>query len=1008
MLQLKKSKNIVFLRKPRVAMLLTLGIHKSIGFCFLFFFTFAAYGQVKEQEEFRGIGAKVPSYQRNIKKDSIVSVIPDSLRSPENDIETTVVYDAQDSTIMDVGKQEVYLYGEAEVTYGDIVLKADYIKLNWDKAEVFAHGLPDSTEQGAGKVRGKPIFTQGAETYNTDTIRYNFKSKKAIIKGIVTQQGEGIIQGEKVKKDPIDNLYLSDAKYSTCNLAEPHFHIAAKKIKLVNKKSIVSGPFNLVLADIPLPIGLPFGFFPVPKKKEIGTSGFIMGNYGEEPNNRGFYLRDFGYYHAFNEYIGAKVLAQVYSRGSWGVGLQSNYTKRYKVNGNVNIQYNYNKPGDDFSTTGATNDFNVSWSHSPQSRRSDRSFSMSVNVASNGFNQNNRRLDEVDNYTSNTSGSSVQFTRNFGKLLRTSWGLRADQNFSTKVFNSSMSYNIALNQFNPFVPEKLQTGKWYESFRTGLNVSGGYRVNNSKTTRSTTYTDYNIAGISNTPITNEEEREITEIQNLLQQRNLSDAERAALQDRLAELTSPVLTDFREILDNGIFNNSFSVPIALPNFKIAKYINVTPSISYRGDVYTKSLSYEFLNPTSGQLVASNGTIVRLDQTADEITSSYVDGNLVVNLNPNSGGVVVVDTTNGVAFGQSLSYGTSMNTRFYGTYNFKKNGRLKAIRHTVAPSISLSYTPDNSGSGGYAVRTVISETDSIKTERYLPRFIGSSGGVSAASGNLSFGITNQLEAKIRSKSDTAETEFEKISLLDNFSIQSGYNLFANKDLGEFALSNVSLSTNTSLFKNLISINANASLDPYAYEEDEVITSNLAGKRIQTYKWNYKDGDGGNYLNNANLSISTRLSPKTLRKEKPMPVENDPVKEAMEKFIAANPLAYVDFSIPWSFNIGYNINYSKQGLADPRITQTLNFSGDLSLTEKWKVSLNSGWDFEYKAVTLTNISLLRELHCWDMSFNWTPIAGNAQRSSNYSFDLRVRSSLLSDLRVSRRRQYYDRGGF
>lgn len=1028
LIQLKKSRYIVLFSEWSQ---LDFSIARSIKFVTFFLALISStlsFGQVpipnldkaNPREEFKGIGAKIPPQNRRMVKDSIVSVIPDSVRSAENDIETTVLYDAVDSTIMDVGKQEVYLYGDAVVTYGDIILKADYIRLSWATAEVFAHGLMDSTEEGGNKVRGKPIFTQGAESYNTDTIRYNFKSKKAIIKGIVTQQGEGIIQGEKVKKDPEDNLYLSDAKYSTCNLAEPHFHIASKKIKLVNKKSVVSGPFNLVLAGIPLPIGLPFGFFPVPKKKEIGTSGFIMGNYGEEPNNRGFYLRDFGYYHAFNEYIGAKVLAQVYSRGSWGVGVQSNYTKRYKVAGNVNVQFNYNRPGDDFSEREPSRDFNVSWSHSPQNKRPDRSFSASVNLVSNSFNQNNRRLDEVDSYTNNTFGSSVQYTKNFGKLLRTSWGARADQNVSTEVFNGSLNYNIALNQFNPFVPEKKKIGKWYESFRVGMNVTGGYRVDNANTSRSTTYTDYNIAGVSNDPITNEEEREITELQNLLLRTNLSDAERAGYQARLEELTSTTLSFAEAFARNGIINNSFNVPIALPNFKIAKYINITPSISLQGDAYTKSLNYNFVNPLDNNLVQSIGesgkvTNVIVDPNVTEITNSYDDeGVLTVKLPENSGGVVVVDTSAGLVFGKRLSYGASMNTRIYGTYNFGKKGRLKAIRHTIAPSLSINYTPDSEGE--YAWETVVREEDGEQTAQYLPRFIGSSGGLSPASGNLSFGITNQLEAKLRSKSDTAENEFEKVSLLDNFSIRSGYNLLANNsnsDVEQFALSNISISTNTSLFKNLISLNANATLDPYAYVEDNLVTSNLAGRRVAEFKWNKNkyEGDGGNYLSRANLALSTRLSPKTLNKNKPKPKtdeEQDPVKAAMQKFIDANPRAYVDFSIPWSVNLGYSINYTKQGLADARITQALNVDGDLSLTEKWKIGMNTGWDFQFKAVTLTNISLTRELHCWDMSFNWTPIAGNASRSSNYSFDLRVRSSLLSDLRVSRRRQYYDRGGF
>ena len=161
---------------------------------------------------------------------------------------------AEDSTVMDVSGEVINLYGKAVVTYGDIELKADYIKIDWGKSEIFAHGSPDTTK--ANRTKGKPIFSQGGDNYNTDTIRYNFKSKKAIIKNIVTQQGEGFVTGERVKKDANDDMYLVDAKYTTCNLKEPHFHISARKIKLVNKKQIISGPFNFVLSGIPLPIGL--------------------------------------------------------------------------------------------------------------------------------------------------------------------------------------------------------------------------------------------------------------------------------------------------------------------------------------------------------------------------------------------------------------------------------------------------------------------------------------------------------------------------------------------------------------------------------------------------------------------------------------------------------------------------------------------------------------------------------------------------------------------------------
>jgi hypothetical protein len=949
-------------------------------------------------------------------KDSLGLVFADSLRSIESDLETTVKYTATDSIINEVDSETVHMYRNAEVIYGDISLKADYIRLDWGKSEVYAYGLPDSTGEGGVKVRGKPVFIQGGDSYDTDTIRYNFKSRKALINNIVTKEGEGIIQGEKVKKDPKDNLYLVDAKYTTCDLAEPHFHIGSRKIKLVDKKSVISGPFNFVLAGIPLPVGLPFGFFPVPKKKEIGTSGFVMGSYGEEPNSRGFYFRDFGYYHAFNEYIGAKVLGQIYSRGSWGAAVQSQYTKRYRYNGNLNLQFNFNKPGDEESLSGASRDFSLSWTHSPQNGRKDRSFSSSVNLVSNRFNQNNRRLDAVDQYTNNTFGSGVQYRRDIGKLLRTNTSFNINQNVSTQVLNGTLGYTIGLNQFNPFVKEKNRVGRWHESFRMGLDITGGYRFTNIISNRSTSYIDYNLAGVSNEPITQQQQRRIQELQNLLMSAGLTEEQRAQYQAELKSLTNPTAQGLMDILNNGVFNTSYSVPISLPNLKVFKHINITPGVSYRGDFFTSELKYDFANPgineTQTFTKASGKTVtVVQDTTLSEIVTEYDElGNMKVLLNSNSGGVVIMDTLNRPAFGQQYGFNASMNTRFYGTYRFKPGRKFSAIRHTVAPSVSLSYTPDTDGQ--YAYKTVVRENENgEQTVKYLSRFLNSSGSNQSAAGNLGFSLVNNLEAKIRSKSDSSETEYEKVSLIDNFSISSSYNLFAKTELGEYALAPINFNANTTLFKKLVNVNAGGTIDPYAYETDELIASNKAGVRMGRYKWDRSlSGEYvGNYLSNFRVAVSTRLSPKTFKKETPRKNEpEDPAREAMERFVAANPMAYVDFSIPWSINFNYTFNYSKQGQAAAIVTQALQITGDLSLTPKWKVTYSTGWDFVFNAVTLTNIGMMRELHCWDMSFNWTPISGNSMRASNYSFDLRVRSSLLSDLKLSRRRQYFDRGGF
>jgi hypothetical protein len=283
----------------------------------------------------------------------------------------------------------------------------------------------------------------------------------------------------------------------------------------------------------------------------------------------------------------------------------------------------------------------------------------------------------------------------------------------------------------------------------------------------------------------------------------------------------------------------------------------------------------------------------------------------------------------------------------------------------------------------------------------------GATGSASGNIGFSLNNQLEAKIKNNSDTSENVLETISLLDNLNFSGGYNLLAKKELGEYALSNISVGTSTSLFKNLINLNANGSFDPYAYEPDKLVTSNLAGARIPIFKWNYKPEAGvvkANYLTSFNFSMNTNLSPKTFKKgqdAKPAAAgKSDPAKEAMAKIVQANPMEYVDFSVPWTLGISYAFNYNKQGLSEARVTQSISINGDFSLTPKFKFTYNSGWDFQFKQVTLTNFGILRELHCWSMRMDWTPISGSNIRGGGFSFTLQPKSSLLKDLKLTKRR--------
>jgi hypothetical protein len=986
------------------------------NFGFVILLTLLACFSLTAQIRRQGVDTPPPANKaprdRNVRQapvDTVKFQIVDSLVSKNSSINTTVRRYAKDSVVFNVKKKMYHLYKDAKVEYLPTKLGADYIELDWGRSEVFAHGVPDTTIKVGRQISGKPVFEDGTEIYHMDTIRYNFKSRKAKIYAVATEQEGGYIHGKIVKKDQYDNLHLGSAKYTTCNLAEPHFHIAAKKIMFINKKSALSGPFNIVVHDIPLPVGFFFGFFPVQSNnKEMGTSGFIMGSYGEQRNDgRGFYFNDFGYYHAFSERLSSTTTFQVYTNGSIGAKQQFDYAKRYKYTGNFSFQYNRNVMSNTLGIRGkefnpATGQFNLRWSHTPRSLRTDRSFSSSMNLMSSGFNAMNIQSSNVSAVMQNNVGGNINYNRKFGKLFNSTLGLSVSQN--NEKTNGNLGYTFGVSQFNPFVKERNKTGRWFESFRVGLDVTGAWMVDNTLTNRTSSYTDYNIAGVSNSPFTDAEKRKINDLNLKIRDLSLSIEERNNATKELRQLENPILNfgdDFSLIMRNSQLRNSYSLPISLPNIKLFKHINITPSVSMRGDLHTKSLKYSFVNQNKIDTLSNgNRVIVRIREPGsaqgDSVKYTREGKDLFVAMGENSGGVVVVDTLNGLSFANQMSFGLSMNTRLYGDIRFSEKRKIQAIRHTINPSISFGFTPTNKLSDTVQVR-------SDGTVRYLPKYIGGSGSSSRNSGNIGFSISNQLEAKVRSNSDTSETDLEKVMILDNFNIGTSYNIFADKSKNEFALSDISISTSTALFKRKLNINGTATLDPYLYEADPLAASNgnVAGIRRPIYKWK-KGAEGlqdvGNYLTRFRIGINTSLNPEVFNGNSSAN-RNSPGADP-ESNLPLNPMDYVDFEIPWNLNLAYSVDYNKQGLADKRISQTLGFTGDVSFTKNTKITFNSGWDFTFQRITLTTVGIVRELHCWMFSLNWTPISGSAMRSGGFNFTLQPKASLLKDLKLTRRR--------
>jgi hypothetical protein len=775
-----------------------------------------------------------------------------------------------------------------------------------------------------------------------------------------------------VKKDKEDNLYIRNAIYTTCNLEHPHYNIRASRIKMVGKKEIVSGPFRFELNEIPLPIGLPFGFFPYKPPQENGTSGIVMPTYGDEPLGRGFFLRDGGYYFAISENIGLKLTGEIYSKGSYGIAANSQYIKRYRYGGAFNLTFRNSNDGKEFNRQ-SRNDFGIQWSHSPQSR-GNSSFSASVNLQSNS----NAQFNSVtsNNYISTALNSSIQYSRNFGQTIRTSLSLQADQNTITKAVNVTNNFSFGLNQFQPFKKKNAVTERFLDGFRLGLDFNGSYGITNQVALDNRAYNSlpYNVNRQKDTLDTDPNRPRVIDPRVAANQTaNLA-------RDGVIpfELSGP---NWVAIRDNANFRMTYSIPLALPNLKLGKYINLTPGMSLSGNVYKRSYNYRFILPT------------------DNDFKPYKNDTLARN------GVVQIDTLDEVDFDAQYSFSASMNTRLYGTINFNK-GRLRGIRHIITPSVSLNFTPDftDPNFGFYkdvqvSTKGTTDMPDGTKRQgsfRRISRFDPRQTNYGSQSGGISFNISNTIEAKVRAKSDTAEKEFEKITLIDNLSLSTNYNFIAT----EYQLAPISFSATSRVKK--FDINMNGTLDPYKYVQDG---SSLVGSRIDELQ--------APSLSNLGFSIGKSFQPKQAKQKKQLPqnsnLPNNDFQQEQVNQVNRNINEYVDWSVPWQFQFSYQYNYSKLGFSPAVIVSAVTFNGSLKLTDKWDMKLQSGYDFTNKGVSLTNISIQRDLHCWEAAFNWTPIASAFYgRQSSYSFDLRVKSALLQELKLSRRRTSYDRAGF
>ncbi len=391
----------------------------------------------------------------------------DTVKISKNAIDEKVKYQALDSIIFVVDSQLVFLYGKAEVYYGDVNLKAGEISIDQQKNLVEAKGVLDST----GKKVDNPDFSDGSQNFKSKHIIYNTKTKKGKIKEVTTVDGESYLRGESVKKDSTDVTYMQHGSYTTCNLEHPHYYFALSKLKVIPDDKIVTGPANLVVADVPTPLALPFGFFP---NKKGQANGILLPTYGQA-NNYGFFLKDGGYYMGLSEHVDLMIRGDIYTRGSWALRTESQYAKKYKYNGNMSLSYAVFKLGEEgFPNFEKRKDFFVKWNHSqdPKSNPSSR-FSADVNFGTSSYNSLNAT--NASDILANTFQSSVQYNKTFAKSNLT-LSARQSQNTATRKFDiSAPELTYAVNRFYPFKRKHpVGANKWYEDI--GLTYTNSTRA----------------------------------------------------------------------------------------------------------------------------------------------------------------------------------------------------------------------------------------------------------------------------------------------------------------------------------------------------------------------------------------------------------------------------------------------------------------------------------------------------------------------------------------------------
>ncbi len=816
----------------------------------------------------------------------------------KDSLDAPVKYEAVDSGVLELDTRKFMLYGKGRVQYETLDLEAGVIEIDNQNNVAKAFFVKDTS----GKVLERPKLKDGEMESESDSLFYNFKTQRGLTKSTYTKQGELFVFAERIKKYSTDEFFAAKGRFTTCNLDTPHFAFRAQKMKLVNNKWAYSGLAYPEFEGVPMPVGIPFGIYPLSQGKHSG----LLPPAFTTNQSFGLGLEGLGYYKVLNDYFDAVIRANIYSYGGWTMNLSPTYRKRYKYNGGARFDFQNTKvnfKGDpDFQNTRT---FQVSWFHSMDGKaRPGTNFSANVNFGSTRFNRlvpNNSLL----NFT-NQVASSVQYSKTWqdGKYNFSATGNHSQNNQSGLYTVSLPNLNFTMNTFYPLQKrESVAAPRWYEKLGIGYNG---------------------------------------QVQN---------------QFSFYDSDSPYIkTNFREIIDTMQWGAQHNIPINLALPPLGPF-QLAPSISFQERWFGQEVLRQW-NPDSNRVET------------------------VVN--------------KGFFTGREISFGMSFQTAIFGTFNFKKGKNVEAIRHVIRPNISFNYKPDLASKDFYEVQ-VDTARNTLRFGKYQNNIIP--GFSEGKFGGINFGLQNNLEMKVRNKKDTTgENATRKVMLIDNFSINTGYNLIVDS----FKLSPLSILISTNLFEKF-NITGTTTIDPYQVNE--------VGRRLDRYVW-----DGGNFklgrITTGSLSVSTRFESKKKDEGKegaaPDSENNNfitPEEEQRQmEYIRNNPAEFADFNIPWSADISYSLNFSQLPKPDfsgleLRTFQSINLRGDFNFSPRWKMGGNIFYDVTTNNLANVNMFITREMHCWQMSINITPVG----LYPSFNISIFPKSAILRDLKVNRTRFFY-----